>query len=273
VHVPVHPDERLFANVRIDDTDRAHVVEVLSLLGKDAVGEDGLHTYFVNAQVHAGLVALFAGPEPSDGLVGLLAGSLKTVTADDARAGLRRVRATFDFPVVPTSVGPLQNLPKAKQSAAAAVPMPIPVTLPVPAQPGPVAPPVTAPQGTPSSSGSTGSSGKPAVSRAEKNLKIKDLMDAGLIAPGVVIYASWRGAQRQAHLYPDGSVEYLGTKYGSVSSAGTAMKYEIAGSDLPESTAATDGWQHWKVTDAKGRIITLKELRQRHAADRTSTSK
>ncbi|MFI1126241.1 hypothetical protein ACH4VS_34650 [Streptomyces hygroscopicus] len=78
-----------------------------------------------------------------------------------------------------------------------------------------------------------------------------------------------RRPQRRSHtakVSPDGSIEYQGTKYQSLSAAGRAVKKLVAGPDAPESTLSTDGWGFWRAEDAvQGDIASLKMIRRRAA--------
>jgi hypothetical protein len=79
------------------------------------------------------------------------------------------------------------------------------------------------------------------------------------------------GQHHTAELLADGQVRFQEEPYGSLSSAGVAVKEAIRGPDIPESVRATDGWSFWRATDAKaGDTVTLPVIRQRVATDHTA---
>jgi hypothetical protein len=81
----------------------------------------------------------------------------------------------------------------------------------------------------------------------------------------------YMGQHHTAELLADGHFRFQEETYGSLSSAGAAVKQAIRGPDIPESIRATDGWSFWRATDAKaGDTVTLKVIRQRVAVDDTS---
>jgi len=81
----------------------------------------------------------------------------------------------------------------------------------------------------------------------------------------------YMGQHHTAGLFADGQVRFQDETYGSLSSAGVAVKQAVRGPDIPESIRATDGWSFWRATDAKaGDTVPLKILRQRVAADHTA---
>ena len=79
------------------------------------------------------------------------------------------------------------------------------------------------------------------------------------------------GQHHTAELLADGQIRFQDETYGSLSSAGVAVKQAVRGPDIPESVRATDGWSFWRATDAQvGDTVTLKTLRQRVAASHTA---
>jgi hypothetical protein len=102
------------------------------------------------------------------------------------------------------------------------------------------------------------------VSAAERSITVRDLIDAGVLTPGQPLVAEWRQQRRQADLLPDGTLRVAGQTYTSPSAAGEAVKIDIAGPGLKDTTRATDGWDFWKALDpGTGQPVSLKELRRR----------
>jgi len=114
--VPV--EEKLFRTVAVTDPG-SPVEETLSLLSKDRISENEIEilwkAHFVDRQVHAALDKLFtADPDPS--LVRLVKKRVKDLSPQDIKASLRRVRASFDFPVQAEG---RRDVRKARRSAIA----------------------------------------------------------------------------------------------------------------------------------------------------------
>lgn len=234
------------------DIDQA--AEVLALLGRDDLRDNRIHelwkSYFVDRQVHGALTTLFGGKEPPRELVSLILRQAPDLSRADIRASLMRARASFDFPITVPLAGtrPTTSTP----SSAPPADLHQPSRPPVPAS-------------------SATSSRRVTVSAAERALTLRDLINAGMLSPGQPLTAEWRHQLRQAELLPDGSVRVKGKTYASPSAAGEAVKIDIAGGDLKDTTRATDGWEFWKAPDpTNGHPVRLKELRRR-LAQRSAT--
>jgi hypothetical protein len=107
------------------------------------------------------------------------------------------------------------------------------------------------------------------VSGAERRVTLQDVMASGRLQAGCRIEADYRGQHHVAELLGDGRIRLADQTYGSLSSAGAAVKQAVLGPGIPESVRATDGWLFWRATDAKaGDATTLRVIRQRVAADR-----
>ena len=107
-HAPVPVAEKLFHRVRVTDDD-ASVGEVLELLSRSGQPKDRLkaqwRAHFVDRQVQSALKRLF-GPEPDMKFVDFLKAGAADLTDRDVAASLRRVRAQFEFPLVPDPLPP-----------------------------------------------------------------------------------------------------------------------------------------------------------------------
>jgi hypothetical protein len=108
------------------------------------------------------------------------------------------------------------------------------------------------------------------VSSAERRLTLRDVIHSGRLQAGSRIEADYLGTHHTAELLTDGQIRLQDQTYGSLSSAGTAVKQAVRGPNLPETAYATDGWGFWRATDARaGDVTTLKVIRQRLAVERT----
>jgi hypothetical protein len=248
-HAPVPVEQKLFCAVRLTE-DAEAAFELLTLLSKDNLRDNRIQElwrgFFVDRQVSAALAELFNAGEPARDLVALVAKRVPNLTKADIRASLVRARAAFDFPT--------PSLPTTPVPPAVSVPPVSPATPPEP----------------------TGATQQPRagwtpVSRTERRVTLQDVMESGRLPAESRIEADYRGQHHVAELLADGQIRLAGQMYGSLSSAGAAVKQAVLGPDIPQSVRATDGWLFWRATDAKaGDTTTLRVIRQRVAAERSA---
>jgi hypothetical protein len=229
-HAPVPVEHKLFRAVRVaEDLDAAF--ELLALLSKDNMRDNRLQElwrgFFVDRQVYAALDELFNAGEPARDLVTLVAKRVPDLSKADIRASLVRARVTFDFPT--------PSLPMTSVTTT-------------PATPGsPVPPP-----------GPTGAPQRPRarytpVSGAERRLTLHDVIKSGRLLMGSRLETDYMGHHHTAELLADGQIRFQEETFGSLSSAGVAVKQAVRGPDIPESIRATDGWSFWRAYRRKGR--------------------
>jgi hypothetical protein len=245
-HAPVPVEHKLFRAVRVaEDLDAAF--ELLALLSKDNMRDNRLQElrrgFFVDRQVYAALDEVFNAGEPARDLVTLVAKRVPDLSKADIRASLVRARVTFDFPT--------PSLPMTS------------VTPTTPAAPGSLVP----------SPEPTGAPQRPRtryipVSGVERRLTLHDVIQSGRLPIGSRLETVYMGQHHTAELLADRQIRFQDETYGSLSSAGVAVKQAVRGPDIPESIRATDGWSFWRATDAKaGDTVTLKLIRQRVATN------
>ncbi|MEU9828530.1 hypothetical protein [Micromonospora chersina] len=263
-HAPVPIEHKLFRAVRLEQ-DMNAAADLLSLLSKDNMRENRIEElwkgFFVDRQVHAELLELFAGNEPAADLVALLDRRLSKLSRDEIRSSLMRARASFDFP---SAAAPLADRPAPAPAATAPARLmgPRETSVPPRYEPPAVVPDVRTPQSGPRRPG------KQRVSSEERRLHLPDMIDAGRLRPGCTLVASYFGKQYQAELLPDGTIRYRGLVYNSPSGAGEAVKIFVHGPSVSASTKATDGLDFWHTEDARtGEVVSLKEIRRRTLAD------
>jgi Restriction Enzyme Adenine Methylase Associated len=247
-HAPVPVEQKLFRAVRVTD-DVAAAFELLTLLSKDNLRDNRIKElwrgFFVDRQVKAALDELFNAGEPARDLVALVAKRVPNLTKSDIRASLVRARVSFDFPTPILSTTP-----------APPATSPTPVSRVTPTRSAGAAQP-------PRSHWTT-------VSGVERRLTLHDIIESGRLQVGSQIEADYVGERHTAELLADGRIRLGDETYGSLSSAGAAVKQAVRGPNLPDSVRATDGWVFWRATDARaGDTTTLKVIRQRVAADHT----
>jgi hypothetical protein len=86
---------------------------------------------------------------------------------------------------------------------------------------------------------------------------LADLIAAGLLAPPMALFRSYKGKTVQAVLLADGAVEYQGQRYGTCSAAGEAARMSVTG-----ERQNTNGWTFWQYQTADGKTRTLADARQ-----------
>ena len=245
-HAPVPVEQKLFRAVRVaEDLDAAF--ELLALLSKDNMRDNRIQElwrgFFVDRQLYAALDELFNAGEPARDLVALVARRVPGLSRADVRASLVRARVAFDFPT------PSLPMTSVTPSTPAAPGSPVPLAEPINTQQRPrvrYAP----------------------VSSTERRLTLHDVIQSGRLLAGGRIETDYMGQYHSAELLADGQIRFREETYGSLSSAGAAVKQAVRGPDIPESIRATDGWSFWRATDAKtGDTVTLKVIRQRVATD------
>jgi hypothetical protein len=137
--------------------------------------------------VLAELTALFASDDPAADLVTILDRRLPKLSPDEIHASLRRATATFDFPAAHRSdLGPG---PVAAASPAATGQPPIP---------------------PPSSSSSRRPAARRPITPEERGVRVSDMIAAGRLRPGAILYGDYLGHTHQAELLTDGQVRYHG---------------------------------------------------------------
>jgi hypothetical protein len=247
-HAPVPVEQKLFRAVRVaEDLDAAF--ELLALLSKDNMRDNRIQElwrgFFVDRQVYAALDELFDAGEPARDLVALVAKRVPGLSRADVRASLVRARVAFDFPT--------PSLPMTSTTPS------------TPAAPSPPVPPqLIDPQQRPRVRYNP-------VSSTERRLTLHDVIRSGRLVAGGRLETDYMGQHHTAELLVDGQIRFQEETYGSLSSAGAAVKQAIRGPDIPESIRATDGWSFWRAIDAKaGDTVTLKVIRQRVATDHTA---
>ena len=103
-HATVPVEQKLFRQVRLTDPG-SRPAETLLLLSKaqlaDHLIDELWKAHFIDRQILAVLERLF-GPDPDRSLVRLIRSQVPALMPGEIRAGLSRLRATFDFPRVPS---------------------------------------------------------------------------------------------------------------------------------------------------------------------------
>jgi hypothetical protein len=218
-HAPVPVEHKLFRAVRVaEDLDAAF--ELLALLSKDNMRDNRLQElwrgFFVDRRVYAALDDVFNAGEPARDLVALVAKRVPGLPRTDIRASLVRARVTFDFPT--------PSLPMTTVT---------PATPAAPGSPVPVPEPTDTPQG-------------PRVryipvSKTERRLTLHDVLGSGRLPAGSRLETDYLGQHHTAELLADGQIRFQDETYGSLSSAGVAVKQAVRGPEFLSRSAQPMG--------------------------------
>ncbi len=230
---PVPAEGKLFRSVRVSSEDQRPVIATLSLLSKQNLQDKKINrlweSHFVDRQVKASVEELLSHEEPAKPMVRairkILGGKLR---GSEIRASLRRARLQLDFPEEPE------------------------VTT------------ATAPERTRLRAGRPGarreSSGEV---RVRSGISLRMLMKDGLLRAPAELRSTYRGQDLVATIQTDGSIDYGGSQYASVSTAAAMARKALYQGKL--RSPQTNGWVFWHVQDpASQELVPLDELRSRY---------
>ena len=227
-HVPM--EEKLFRSIKVTDPD-APVEETLTLLSKDGLnGNDLEHlweAHFVDRQMKSVLEGLFSADVDSS-FVRLIKKKLTDLPTRDIRASLRRVHATFDFPVDPSMF--FKKPPSRRRTRAS------------PKR---------------SEAAKKAWETRRLSGKGRVNVSLLDIIDAGLLKPPVKLIHSYKGHELEAELLPNGNVSFKGEEYKSPSAAGAYARGSVTGKPM-----STDGWRFWQYKDENGNFVELDTARR-----------
>jgi len=229
-HVPV--EEKLFRSIAVTDDD-APVEETLSLLSKEGLnGNDLEHlweAHFVDRQMK-GVLEDFFSDDPDPSLVRLVKKKLKDLPTKDIRASLRRVHATFDFPVDPTTFfgKPTRGARKTKKRGPAR-----------------------------SEAARKAWETRRKSGKAHIGVSLADIIEAGLLKPPLKLTRRYKGHDLEAEVLPDGTVRFGNETYRSCSLAADFARGSITGRRMN-----TNGWVFWQYRDEDGNLVELNTARQ-----------
>lgn len=231
-HVPM--EEKLFRSVTVTDDD-APVEVTLSLLSKEGLnGNDLEHlweAHFVDRQMKCVLEGFFSvDPDPS--LVRFVKKKLKDLPAKDIRASLRRVRATFDFPVDPATFfgKPTRGAQRTKKGAT----------------------------GTARSEGAKKAwETRRKSGKAHIGVSLADIIEAGLLKTPLKLMRRYKGHDLEAELLPNGTVLFEGETHKTCSRAAEYARGSVTGRRMN-----TNGWTFWQYRGEDGNLVELDAARQ-----------
>lgn len=237
-HAPVEAAKKLFHTIRLTDLTADQAVTTMQLLSRDNMVENTLNTvwdaHFVDRQVKAVLESLIANQDQS--LIRLLAKRTNGISSGKIRKSLARAEAHFDFPMIQ--------------------PVPLPKELDAPAAKQEASPHASQPKV------------KPAIKRhrEKSTVQLIDIISAGLIEVPLPVEVTYLKKRATATVQPDGSVNFNGETFASLSTAAGAARTHVKGQAHPEHGHwPTNGWKFWRFADPEtGTLQLMHVLRERY---------
>ena len=99
----------------------------------------------------------------------------------------------------------------------------------------------------------TGKSKKKAEKTTKPTMQLKELIDVDIIGAPTKIVSRYKSENVKAVINEDGTITYRGTKYSSLSAAGSAARAFVNGVKNPSlSDFPTNGWIFWHIVDENG---------------------
>ncbi|MFX0201970.1 MAG: hypothetical protein ACFFCW_38150, partial [Candidatus Hodarchaeota archaeon] len=97
------------------------------------------------------------------------------------------------------------------------------------------------------------------------DVKVSDLIQAGLITPPMELERKYKGVYLKAAIHQDGSLVFDGEHYSSLSTAGGIARKSVIGAPPGREYPQTNGWTFWKYQDTEtGKLEEVDLLRQRY---------
>ena len=93
------------------------------------------------------------------------------------------------------------------------------------------------------------------IPKDKNKIKIRNLIDAGIIKPSTVIYNTYKGIKYEARILENGEIRVLNNKTATFKSLSKAA-FHITGNSI-------NGWVWWKCQDEKGREVPLDAFREK----------
>ena len=228
-HAPVEAEQKLFRSVKLSG-DLAVAADTLALLTKDKMAEKRLNVlwkaHFVDRRVKSSVLELVNSQDGS--FIRLIHRKTSGLTQGDIRNSLKRADLQIDFP----ESAQIDVLPIESSTVS---PERIPSETPL------------------------------AKSRKRQyRCTLSDLIKAGLLVPPVTLHTKFKKQPFSSTIQSDGSVEFQGEPYKSLSIA-AAMARNVANGPPPDGRKywQTNGWTFWKIRDERtGKEAPIDKVRQ-----------
>jgi predicted type IV restriction endonuclease len=221
----VDAEEKLFRRIKLTEAPAEEAATTLDLISRANMEENILDVlwsaYFVDRRVKQALQEMFGTADRA--LVRLVRRKVEKLSPREIVESLRRLHIRIDSPT-PVSDGSGANPPKTLKQKKAERKL-------------------------------------RKADKARYDIKLQDLIAAGLLTPPLTLFRKYRGARLEATLLPDGKVEFQGTAYDSCSTPA-----EIARGTITGRRMHTNGWVFWQFVGTDGKIHLLAAPRKRFLA-------
>jgi hypothetical protein len=105
-------------------------------------------------------------------------------------------------------------------------------------------------------------------SKPAARVELRDLIEAGIIEPPLVLEKDYKDVHLEAVVQQDGTVLYGGEAYDSPSTAGGMARKSVIGAPEGRPYPQTNGWTFWRFRDpGSGELLRLDVLRERYTKD------
>jgi len=173
----------------------------------------------------------FFSVDPDPSLVRLVKKKLKDLPTKDIRASLRRVHATFDFPVDPTTF--FGKPTRASQRAEKRT------------------------RRTARSQAAKKGVTRRKSGKAHIGVSLAEIIEAGLLRTPLKLMRHYKGHDLEAELLPNGTVLFEGETHKTCSRAAEHARGTITGRRMN-----TNGWSFWQYRDEDDNLVELDTARQ-----------
>lgn len=223
-------DEKLFCKIRLSDGNDAEAAKTLELISRANMEKNILDVlwsaHYVDRRVKEALRGMIASTDKA--FVRLLRRKTTKLTPKEIVDSLRRLDIRVDSPTIA----------EATPSPRSAKPAQATGTRP-------------------------GKDGK--KHRKDFQVKLADVIAAGLLTPPLMLFRKYKGKRVEATLLADGSVGFQGTIYKTSSTAAETARGTVTGRKMN-----TNGWSFWKYAGADGKARELTAARTEYLATRRS---
>lgn len=221
-------EEKLFCKIRLSDGNDAEAAKTLGLISRANMEENLLDVlwsaHYVDRRVKEALRGMVSTADRS--LVRLIRRKTTKLTPKEIIDSLRRMDIRIDSPSVAIS----PNKAPRRQDAPAP---------------------------------NAGQERKPKKARTDFQVRLSDVIEAGLLKPPVKLFRRYKGQRLEATLLADGTVEFQGTVYKTSSTAAEVARGTVTGRKMN-----TNGWSFWQYTGADGKARELVAARTEYLASR-----
>jgi hypothetical protein len=233
-HASVPVEQKLLLSIRLADA-TGGAGELLGLLSKEQLQTNRLgllwKAHFVDRQVKAALNRFFSRDDDMP-LVNFVQRFTQDLSPEDIRGSMRRCKVALEFPLT------LAGVAEATRTAGAAR--------------------------------NTRTTRQASAARHEKRLgreiTIQDLIQAGALAAPLRISCRYKDTDLEARILADGTVNWNGKQFDTLSGAGSAARASVVGLRANMKNPSTDGWRFWRFRDASGNLVAIDRLRQEYVA-------